>query len=270
MSLTKFLVVHDPTREEQPALERAALIAERLGAQLHLFGCIYGDLSGADSKSEAVKEKLNEHKQILEACAAPYVAQGVLVTTEVEWDKDWYHAAIRATTRNQADIVYKSSFRHRVSQRILKSTSDWTLIRECPMPVMLVKQVERPEAPVILAAVDISARTEFYEKLNEHVLDLSRKLVESSVADVHVVNAFPDFRVTPDPQKLIEVSGLERSRIHIKLGPPDKVIVDEAKRLDANLVVVGNEHRSGLAAMLHGNTAEKILDRLDCNVLIIP
>ena len=270
MDLKKFLVVHDPTREEQPALDRAALVAEKLGAGLHLFGCIHGDISGADRKSEAVKAQLNEHKQTLEACAAPYVARGISVETEVEWDKDWYHAVIRATTRNQADIVYKSSFRHRPSQRILKSTSDWTLIRECPMPVMLVKEVKRPEVPVILAAIDISVRTQPYEKLNEHILELSRRLVETRVADVHVVNAFPDFRVTPDLQKLMEVSGLEKSKIHVKLGPPDRVIVEEAKRLGANLVVVGNSHRSGLAAMLHGNTAEKILDRLDCNVLAMP
>lgn len=270
MDLNKFLVVHDPTREEQPALDRAAMVAERLGAGLHLFGCIHGDVSGADKKSDAVKAKLSEHKQVLEDCAAPYVARGIAVNTEVEWDKDWYHAAIRATTRNQADIVYKSSYRHTASQRILKSTSDWTLIRECPMPVMLVKEVERPEVPVILAAIDISVRTQPYEKLNEHILELSRKLVETNFADVHVVNAFPDFRVTPDPQRLIEVSGLDKSKIHIKLGPPDRVIVEEAKRLGANLVVVGNSHRSGLAAMLHGNTAEKILDKLDCNVLAMP
>ncbi len=270
MDLNKFLVVHDPTREEQPALDRAAMIAGKLGASLHLFGCIHGDISGADKESEAVKAKLNEHQQILQACAAPYIDQGVPITTEVEWDKDWYRAAIRATTRNQADIVYKSSYKHRTSERLFKSTSDWTLIRECPMPVMLVKEVDRPEVPVILAAIDISVRTQPYEKLNEHILELSRKLVETDIADVHLVNAFPDFRVTPDPQKLIEVSGLDKSKIHIKLGPPDRVIVEQAKQLDANLVVVGNSHRSGLAAMLHGNTAEKILDKLDCNVLAMP
>lgn len=270
MELRKFLVVHDPTREEQPALDRAALVAEKLGASLHLFGCIYGDVSGADRQSEAVKAKLSEHKQTLEACAAPLIARGVSVVTEVEWDRDWYHAVIRAATRNHVDIVYKSSFRHRVSQRILKPTSDWTLIRECPMPVMLVKDATRPEVPVILAAIDISVRTESYEKLNEHILELSRALVETRIADVHVVNAFPDFRVTPDPQKLVAVSGLDKSKIHIKLGPPDRVIVEEARRLGANLVVVGNSHRSGLAAMLHGNTAEKILDKLECNVLAMP
>jgi universal stress protein E len=270
MALSKFLVVHDPTREEQPALERASMVAEKLGAGLHLFGCIHGDVSGADKQSEAVKQRLGDHKKILEEAVAPIAASGLTVSTEVEWDKDWYHAVVRAAARNHADIVYKSSYKHSASQRILKSTSDWTLIRECLSPVLLIKQVKRPEVPVILAAIDISVRTQSYEKLNEHILELGRKLVVSDIAEIHVVNAFPDFRITPDPRKLIEATGLDKSRIHIMMGPPERVIVEMANKLNANMVVVGNSHRSGLAAMMQGNTAEKILDKLDCNVLAMP
>ena len=256
--------------DEQPALERAAMIAGEIGASLHLFGCIHGDISGADREAEEVKHLLGEHREKLEAALAPIAAKGVAVSTEVEWDRDWHHAVVRAAARNHADMVFKSSFKHSPSQRILKSTSDWTLIRECLCPVLLVKTPRPAEKPRILAGIDISARTETYEKLNEHILEFSRRLVASEKAEVHVVNAFPDFRVKPDRKELIEVSGVDSDHVHIKLGPPEKVIVDTAKRLDASLVVVGNSHRSGLAAMLHGNTAEKILDKLDCNVLAMP
>ncbi len=270
MELNKLLVVHDPTRDEQPALDRAAVIAAEIGASLHLFGCIHGDISGVDREAEEVKRRLGEHRKKLDACLAPIAATGVDTESEVEWDKDWYRAVVRAAARNHADMVFKSSFKHSSSQRILKPTSDWILIRECLCPVLLVKNTAPPDVPRILAGIDISVRTEPYEKLNEHILEFSRRLVESEKAEVHVVNAFPDFRVKPDRKKLIELSGLDSSRIHIKLGPPEKVIVNTAKALDASLVIVGNSHRSGLAAMLHGNTAEKILDKLDCNVLAMP
>ncbi|PLW67069.1 universal stress protein [Pseudohalioglobus lutimaris] len=270
MELNKFLVVHDPTREAQPALERAALIAGEIGASLHLFGCIHGDVSGPDRGAEEVKRLLGEHRAKLDALLAPIAANGIITSSEVEWDKGWHHAVVRAAARNHADMVFKSSFRHSVGQRLLKSTSDWTLIRECLCPVLLIKDTAPPATPRILAGIDISVRTAPYEKLNEQILAFSRRLVESEKAEVHVVNAFPDFRLKPDRKKLIELSGLASDRVHIKLGEPDKVIVSEAKRLDASLVIVGNSHRSGLAALLHGNTAEKILDKLDCNVLAMP
>lgn len=270
MEFKRFLVVFDPTREEQPALDRAALIAAETGASLHLFACIHGDISGVDRESEEVKSRLAEQQSVLDARLAPLVAAGVETSSEVEWDRDWYHAVVRAASRNHADMVFKSSFRHSAGQRLLKSTSDWTLIRECLCPVLLVKTSERPEVPRILAGVDIRATTESYEKLNQHVIEFSRLLVESEMAEVHVVNAFQDYRVKPDRQKLIELAGVDTDHVHIKLGTPERVIVEMAKIIDASLVIVGNSHRSGLTALLHGNTAEKILDKLDCNVLAMP
>ena len=43
-----------------------------------------------------------------------------------------------------------------------------------------------------------------------------------------------------------------------------------ARDLDASLVVVGNSARTGLAAVFKGNTVEKVLDKLDCDVLSMP
>lgn len=267
MEFKRFLVVYDPTREEQPALERAAIIAAEVGATLHLFACIHGD---ADKKSEEAKSSRAEQKALLNERLAPIAATGVKTSSEVKWKKDWYHAVVRASARNNADMVFKSSFKHSASQRRLKTTSDWTLIRECQCPVLLVKTTDRPAVPRILAGIDIRATAASYEKLNQHIIEFSRLLVESEMAEVHVLNAFQDYRVRPERQELIDVSGVDTEHVHIKMGTPEVVIVEMAKKLDASLVIVGNSHRSGLAAMLHGNTAEKILDKLDCNVLAMP
>ena len=136
--------------------------------------------------------------------------------------------------------------------------------------LLLVKTTDIPDRPRILAGIDISVRTSPYEQLNEHILEFSRGLMENALAEVHVVNAFPDYRVKPSREDLMAAAGGDKAHAHVKLGPPDRVIVEMARRLDASLVVVGNSHRSGLAALMHGNTAEKILDRLDCNVLAMP
>lgn len=270
MKLNKILVVHDPIHEEQPALARAAVVANEVGASLHLFACIHEDISGADRGSEETKRLLEQHQASMEKLLAPIIAMGITTTTEVEWDRDWHHAVVRAATRSHADMVFKSSFRHSSSRRMLKQTSDWILIRECLCPVLLIKNTEPPAVPRILAGIDIQAKAESYEKLNQHIVEFSRQLVASERTEVHVVNAFQNFRGVPDRQKLIDVSGVDSNQIHIKMGTPDQVIVDTAKKIDASLVIVGNSHRSGLAALLHGNTAEKILDKLDCNVLAMP
>ena len=47
------------------------------------------------------------------------------------------------------------------------------------------------------------------------------------------------------------------------------MIPDVAKRLNSELVVIGTVGRTGLSAALVGNTAEHVIDSLDCDVLAL-
>ncbi|MBE9540510.1 MAG: universal stress protein [Proteobacteria bacterium] len=263
-------VVYDPTREEQPALDRAAAIAEERAASLHVFACIFSDTSKSADKPAEVKRLIAEQQKSLNEVVAPLVAEGIKVTTEVEWDKDWYQAVVRASTKRNADMVLKSSYKHSSSKRLLNRTSDWTIMRECLCPVLLVKGRKPRDVPRVLAAIDICAKRASYERLNERVISVAKEILDRQRMDVHVVNAFSDFKGVPDRQELIRICGVESNKIHIKVGDPDKVIVAQAKKLDVSLVVVGNSARSGLSAALHGNTVEKMLDKLRCDVLSMP
>jgi universal stress protein E len=270
IQLDKFLVVYDPTREEQPALDRAAKIAEAIQASVHVFACIFYDTAKSADQSGEIRHLIAGQQGILDQAVAPLSERGIDVSTEVEWDKDWYHAVVRASIKHTADMVLKSSFTHSAGKRLLKRTSDWTVIRECQCPVLLVKERKPREAHRVIAAVDIRATQESYEHLNEKVVEFSNRVLENSGAEVHFVNAFQDFRGVPNKQEMVREWGIEADRIHIKLGKPETVIVDQARALDVSMVVVGNSARSGVLAAIVGNTVEKVLDKLECDVLSIP
>ncbi|MBT4520743.1 MAG: universal stress protein [Halieaceae bacterium] len=269
---TNLLVVYDPTQEGQPALERAAEIVDQHSAKLHVFACIHSDLEGTGDQSDAVKRLIDQQQDILDKATAFLVERGVELSTEVEWDRDWYHAVVRASVKNGSDMVLKSSYKHSAGKRMLSKTSDWTLIRECLCPVLLVKEAAQRDVLKVLAAVDITAKKESYSRLNQNILNFSKQILDTrgSNAEVHVINAFQDVRAFPDREELVRDSGVESDNIHIRLGNPEDVIVDQARSLDVSLVVLGNSTRSGLAAALLGNTVEKVLDKLDCDVLSMP
>ena len=267
---SNLFVVYDPIREKQPALERAADIAADTGASLHVFACIYAETGAAADKSDEIAQLLAQQQTTLDLAVAPVRERGIAVTTELEWDKSWYLAVVRASIKMGADMVLKSSFKHSSSKRILNKTSDFTLMRECLCPVLLVKDCTVREIPKVLAAIDICARKESYERLNKNVIDFSKLFVGKNGTEVHYINAFQDYKGVPDRQELIENWGIQSDRIHIKLGDPDKVIVQQANKLGVGLVVVGNSARSGLPAAFIGNTAERVLDKLDCDVLSMP
>lgn len=270
MEFTNIFVVYDPTRPEQPALERAAAIAGESSINLHVFACIYADLDKSADKAEETKWLIEGQKEKLAAAVAPLVEQGIDVLTEVEWDGDWYSAVVRASIRHSADVVLKSTYRHSSRQRILNRTSDWTLIRECQCPVLLVREGERSDMRKVLAAIDVRAEGKSYERLNQQIINFSQQVLDTSSAEVHFINAFKDLKAFPDRNELIKNCGVSSDRIHIQMGEPEEVIVDRARDIEASLVVVGNSGRSGLSAVINGNTVEKVLDKLECDVLAMP
>ena len=263
-------VVYDPTRSEQPALEKAVSIVGGISGKIHVFACIFADTAASEDPSAEVLRLIAEQQSLLDEVLRPLIDSGIKVSTEVEWDKDWYQAVVRASSKNAADMVLKSSYKHSSPKRLLSRTSDWIIMRECLCPVMLVKGRKPRETPRVLAAIDICARKESYDRLNQKVVAVANEILKCEKAEVHVVNSFSDFKGVPDRQELINTTGIESGNIHIKMGEPAKVIRSQAKELDVSLVVVGNSARTGLSAALHGNTAEKMLDKLRCDVLSMP
>ena len=66
MEMNRFLVVYDPKRDEQPALERAAMIAWKVGASIHLYAAIHHVAVGADPESEQVELLIKQEEKRLE------------------------------------------------------------------------------------------------------------------------------------------------------------------------------------------------------------
>jgi universal stress protein E len=267
MQIDRLLVVYDPTTESQHALERSAIIAGNEGSSVHLYACIYEDTSpGGEADRDAA---LAAQEAILVKAAEPLVREGIPVTTEVEWGKDWYTAIIDAAGRNKAGAVLKSSHPHSKGERRLKKTSDWTLIRECDCPVLLVKMPASKEPRKVLAAIDIGSGKEGYGEMNDTILKFCQRYIGSDQAEISFINAHKDLPSRPDRGTLIRTCGVDVDRIFIEMGNPDEVIVKKAEEQDVNLVVIGNSARSGLSALVKGNTAEKVLDQLECDLLAL-
>ncbi|MCB1675508.1 MAG: universal stress protein [Halioglobus sp.] len=270
MTATKYLVVYDPTTEQQPALTRIANIAETTEAQLQVFCCIYEELSRGDDRAAEIQKRITAQEQVLDAAVTALREQGVPVTVEVEWDSNWYQAVVRASVRHKVDGVVKSSRRHSSAQRRLKRTSDWTLIRECTCPVLLVKGDGSNRAQTTLAALDTRGDQETYRTLNQKILDLCRGLFEQGDYNVHFVSAYQELANRPDRGSLVRACGVPGERVHIVMAEADDAIVETARKIGAGLVVMGTSARAGLSAMLNSNTAEKVLDKLECDLVVMP
>ena len=92
MKLQRLLVVIDPNRDSQPALQRAAWLARHNPAQLHLLLVDYH--AGLDGRlfDSAIQAKgraalLEQHGQWLEQRIAPLRSGGLEVQVDIRWGK---------------------------------------------------------------------------------------------------------------------------------------------------------------------------------------
>jgi nucleotide-binding universal stress UspA family protein len=70
-------------------------------------------------------------------------------------------------------------------------------------------------------------------------------------------------------EQLLKTTPIPRGRRHLCAAVPAEAIAGVARQTGSALVVMGALSRSGLKGLFIGNTAERVLDRLTCDVLII-
>lgn len=275
MSSENILVVFDPDNDEQPALVRAARLVKssvNTSLTIHVYSCIYTKIPKSEKRAARKAELIAAQKEIVNKAVSELVGPDIPVTIEVDWGKDWHKGVVRAAFRVGAIIVFKSSYTRSASRRLLKNSTERTLLRKCACPVLLVKsnREESADERIVLAAVQFRGEPGAYDELNHRIVDFCQRLYAADTVKVHFVNAYTDLSDRPDKGQLVRACGVPSDQAHIKLGESDDVIVETARELGADLVVIGNSARDGFAAVIKNNTAEKILDRLNCNLLAMP
>ncbi len=260
-------------------IERAAKIAAGSGARLELFHDlatpVYIDtLVGSGETVETLtKQARAQALRQLERMAEPLRRKGLKVDTSAVWDYPPYEAVVRRALAIKADLVVVQKRGHHRLPALLGYT-DWELLRASPVPVLLIKNSRyRPRAPVI-AAVDPHYAGARADGLEKRLLQSAVALAEALQAPVHAVQVLTPWTNTPLRQKallagLAKTAHIKSTRVHLLAGDPDALLPATARRLRAGVMVMGAMSRRGLKRLFIGNSAERLLDDLHCDVLVV-
>jgi universal stress protein E len=302
----RILVVIDPTADVQPALERAAWLARCLSAQLELFINDYdpvlnqtrtrGRGLSAEATEKARAGRLDSQLARLRKLAAPLQAAGLDVSVDATWHHPLDEAIVRKALASHADIVVKDTHYHSVLKRSLLTNTDWGLIRNCPAKLLLVKPRATAANPRVVAAIDPMHERDAAATLDKRILETASSLSTAIGGQLHVLHAFDitpviaastEAMMMPMALPITEITDamsaehaaavhaltdamkVPRGRVHIPHGGAREQLVSMAERLPADLVVMGAVSRSGIQRLFIGSTAEEVLDRLPCDVLIV-
>ena len=271
----RVFVVLDPTCMEQAALEWGEQIARQFGATqdtiLHVYCCINEDSVAMVATDDSAHAQVETEKRVrgwVDRLVTQPRADGLEVETEVEWHHDWRKAIVVAAERSGSALVVKNMNQHTRFVRMIRETSDWTLIRECRCPVLLVKTGRPYGIEKVLVAVKHSD-DEAYEKANDDILAAARRISADLGASLHAVTGYSSSDTHPDRQRFADRCGLERSQVSADMGVPEKVIADTAKRLGSDLLIIARVATPDSSKEI-GSTAKRVIDEIDTEVLVLP
>jgi len=280
------LIVVDPGAERHPAIERGMVLAERLGMRVDLFICDYNAalVSGSFLDSSKLKQAktgyLHKKKHLLDKLAKPYIDQGIDVTTKVAWDRPLHEGIVRQALHSDARFVIKDTHYHSALSRALFTNTDWHLIRSCPSPLWLVQPERSFAQPRILAAVDPLHEHDKPALLDMRILSEAFEIGDALGGEVHMAHAYNLYLDPDDPDRIEQqhadalraLAGelqVPEERTHMQPGNPVDLLPKISADIGADLVIMGAISRSRLENAIVGSTAEKILDRLGCDVLVL-
>lgn len=300
--IQEILVVLDPGAEQHPALDKAARLAGGAGARLRLFCCDHDARLVArlflspDSLSAARADFLRRRLNWLETRAEPLRQRGLAVDVEAVWDSPLHAGILTEVGLCRPDLVVKDTAWHPPLRRGLLTSADWHLVHTCPVPLLLVKSDPWPASPRIGAAVDPGHPGDPAGVLDRTILREAAALAARIGGIVSVVHAY----LPVDPAVQAAVAGgmpasVEPAAAAEAMRAAATAAVDQllashpdafgdARLLEgsavdvlpawceqqaASVLVVGAMSRSRLYEAVLGSTAERLLDRIPSDLLVV-
>jgi universal stress protein E len=277
------VAVRDPSAVSSVMLDKAATIARANGARVELFNAV-----GLERFTERAQ------RQLARLAASRRFAK-LKVSCHVQVDFPPHEAIIRRAMAQRCDLVLGHVQPHALGARLLLTNTDWELIRHCPVHVLLVKTRAKYNRPAVLAAVDPFHSHAKPASLDMRILETANDLARALRGEAHLFHAYvPTAIVVPtaggqplavdvSPELmqieerrirtfidgLGERAALPGSRRHLIVGDVPSALQSTIRATRARIVVMGAISRYGIRRWLIGSTAERVLDRLSADVLIV-
>jgi nucleotide-binding universal stress UspA family protein len=292
----KILFFSDGARGELAALRRSCALALHNDAELTVIGVV-DEVSTDDPRlrvriKEVQKTMIRERSLEIDSLISqlmPIKGKKPSVKKKVVAGKD-YIAVIEAIKEGGHDVLIKSVNPQNAVKEVIFGNTDIRLMHYAPCPVMILKPSRRRTLREVLAAVNPNAKSEEEALLNTALIGMATSICEVEEANLHVLHVlehpFKEAKLTlTDELKEFEKSlkadtARKMSRLleefdhvplkeHLVKGKPATAIAKFVKNNGVDLLVMGSVARSGVPGLLVGNTAEKILDKVDCSVMVM-
>ncbi len=303
---TILFVSQDDSIAEQTLFSWALHLAEQNQAHLKVLRVLPEMSPGLAAwlNNAAPLTLMEQQKQIQLLQLQPLQQQAqetnVSFSVEVVFGKVFYKI-IQQVLKIQADLVIKLvDTPCENNSRSLFGSNDMHLLRKCPCALLLHKPQSKLPFVKVIASIDVDIDNEQALKagdLNTRIMDWTVKLHQPQSAPLEVVHVWQseaenlashwntdwsdkDLLLFNEQahqcHKIALESALQPYRLpgtelqtYLPKGEPEIAIAQLLKNHGNDLLVMGTIARTGISGLIIGNTAENILEQVNCSVLAV-
>jgi nucleotide-binding universal stress UspA family protein len=293
-SLSSILVDEDPIATHHPALEQVVRLARRCDARIKIVDVLPWVPSGLRHfVTPGIENELVDHRREHLAALADDVSD-IPVTTALLRGRP-ATAVIQEVLGGHHDLLVRSHGRDLAESPRQFGAIDMELLRQCPCPVWLIDSRRRAtDRWRIVAAIRTTAAEPEEHELNGQILEWALLLQSLGDAELTVLQAwtpygasllrsrmstdeFSDFIETSrrtEEEALAGVLAPYKERlagvgVELVHGEPEDAITRFVESHGVEVVVMGTVARTGIAGLVMGNTAERVLQRLRGSVFAV-
>ncbi|MEX0943478.1 MAG: universal stress protein [Pseudomonadales bacterium] len=286
----------DGAKGEKSALIGAMELAQHNNARLTILAVVPEVSTNDERLSPSIKKLqtalIYERRETIDQLLSGTLPEtdAPKVETLVKAGEKDFIEVIKTVTDGKYDLLVKSVDPAGALSHALFGNHDLRLLRQCPCPVWIIKPTRRKNIRTILAAVDLTKQEDSSLRLASRIVGIASGVAAKEGARLHILTAW-DQPVDASIKKRMEVEAYEeftnhykdqiRRRFeklvannrhkatedHIIRGNPEKAITRFVSDYDVDLLVMGTLSRSGIPGLLIGNTAERVLNQVNCSVL---
>ena len=293
----RIIVGVDPHATSMAAVGLAARLATGLDAALELFTPVYNShislahFEDRASMQHARDTLVNRYRDRLAQVVAE-LGIGERAECHAAWDHPLEEALIRRVLERAATLLVFALPTGELTGGRRLSSAQWQLVRHCPAPLLLTRGRPWREAPVVVAAVDPTGRHGRSDELDVNILTTAERLAGAVRGTVHAFHAWEqalsaligDREVTLAPD-VVETETQRRrrewvysvladadvapARVSLVEGRPEEALPEYCREMAADLVVMGAIARNPFGRIFIGSTAERVLEQLPCDLLVV-
>jgi len=262
------MVATDGSKYGESAVREAIRLAKICSSNLIAVSVVKTNIEFDSVLPQFVEKKEKEAIKHLESVKAQAAEEGVNCVTIVSRNEEPYEDIVHLASKNNIYMIIMGTHGRSEMKRLMMGSVTAKVIGHASCNILVLPLNAKVECKNVLIATDGS---KYSEAAASEALGIAKRC-GSSIIVLSVALSDAELTATQDNvNKVSEAAAKEdiKTTSIVTKGKPYESIIETAKQKEVDVIVVGSHGRTGLARLLMGSVAERVIGLSESAVMVV-